>query len=531
MSTERLRSGRHGKPVRGTAVRYETGKSDSFIVPENHMNKAATAPEGTRVREGLSRTSAVPEPMSKVVAECEEGRELAKGNLVGQYRDRTQRRAALQSALDWIRQAVRRNRNEQMTNLWHHVYNEDRLLESYLALKPGASAGVDGVTWSEYGEHLEENLRDLSERLKRGAYKAKPVLRVYIPKADGRQRPIGIPALEDKIVQRATAEVLNAVYEEEFLGFSYGFRPGRSQHQALDALWVGLVSRKVNWVLDMDIRGIFDAIDHEWLVKMVEHRIGDKRVVRHVQKWLKAGVLEDGRRQEVEAGTPQGGSISPLLANIYLHYSFDQWAHRWRKQEAHGEVIIVRYADDIVMGFEHRKDAESFRKALEERLRKFNLELHPDKTRLLEFGRYASERRSRRGAPRPETFNFLGFVHICGTSRKGNFVVRRHTIAARMRAKLQEVKRHLKARMHMRPPEQGKWLGAVLRGYYQYYAVSGNMRFLDRFRWAVQKYWYRALNRRSHKARTSLERMSELAKTWLPVPNVIHPCPLNRLRV
>lgn len=512
-------------------MRNEAGKSDSFIVPENHPNKAATAPEGTPRGEGRSPTAAVPEPVSKAVAEGEEGRELAKGNSEGQNRDRTQRRAALQSALDRIRQTARRKGKERMTSLWHHVYNEDRLLESYLAIKPEASAGVDGVTWAGYGEHLEENLRGLSERLKCGTYRARPVRRAYIPKADGRQRPIGIPTLEDKIVQRATAEVLNAVYEEEFLGFSYGFRPGRNQHKALDALWVGLVSRKVNWVLDMDIRGFFDAIDHEWLVKMVEHRIGDKRVVRHVQKWLKAGVLAEGRRQEVEAGTPQGGSISPLLANIYLHYSFDQWAHRWRKSEAHGEVIIVRYADDIVMGFEHRKDAEDFRKALEERLRKFKLELHPEKTRLLEFGRYAAERRYRHREPRPETFNFLGFVHICGKSRKGSFVVRRHTIAARMRAKLQEVKKQLKTKMHMRPPEQGKWLGSVLRGYYQYYAVPGNMQSLERFRWAVQKYWLHALNRRSQKARISLERMRELAKSWLPVPNVIHPCPFESLRV
>jgi len=352
-----------------------------------------------------------------------------------------------------------------------------------------------------------------------------------VPKADGRQRPIGIPTLEDKIVQRATAEVLNAVYEQDFMGFSYGFRPGRSQHQALDALWVGLVSRKVNWVLDMDIRGFFDAIDHEWMVRMMEHRIGDKRVVRHVRKWLKAGVLADGTKQAVEAGTPQGGSISPLLANIYLHYSFDQWAHQWRKREAHGDVIIVRYADDSVMGFEHRKDAEAFRKALEERLRKFKLEMHPEKTRLLEFGRYAAERRFRRGEPRPETFKFLGFVHICGTSLEGRYVVRRRTIAERMRSKLQQVKEQLRRWMHKRPSEQGTWLGTVLRGYYQYYAVHGNMPALAAFRWAIQRYWHHTLCRRSQKERITLERMSRLAKRWLPTPHVIHPCPLERLRV
>jgi RNA-directed DNA polymerase len=354
-------------------------------------------------------------------AEVVEGRELAKGKAVEQNRVRTQRRGTLQRALDRIRQAAQRDRATPLTALWHHVYGIDRLREAYHGLNRDAAPGIDGQTWAAYGEDLEANLRDLSDRLQRGADHALPVARVYILKPDGRQRPIGKPTREDKIVQRATVEVLNAIYEGEFLGFSYGFRPGRCPHDALDAVTVGIEKRNVNWVLDADIRGFFDAIDHEWLVKFIEHRMGDQRVVRHMQKGLKAGVLEDGQWRAQEEGTPQGGKVSPLAANISLHYVLDVWAERWRRRYARGAVSIVRYGDDVIVGFEHRDDAERFWAELRERFRKFNLGLHPEKTRLLAFGRFAADRRQRGGQGKPETFDFLGFTHSCRKTRTGKF--------------------------------------------------------------------------------------------------------------
>jgi len=419
----------------------------------------------------------------------------------------------------------------RFTALLHHIYQPDTLRQAYWALKPDAAPGVDGQTWRHYGETLEANLRDLSGRLRRGAYRAKPVRRAYIPKTDGRQRPLGVPALEDKIVQRATVAVLNAIYEADFLGFSYGFRPKRSQHQALDALYAGLMTTKVNWVLDADIRGFFDAIDHGWLVKFVEHRIADRRVVRLIQKWLNAGVLEDGTRTWSETGTPQGGSASPLLANVYLHYVFDLWAQRWRRTQAHGDMIAVRYADDFILGFQHRTDAERFRDDLTERVRKFGLELHPDKTRLLEFGRYAAERRRERGKGRPETFDFLGFTHICGKNRIGGFTVLRQTMRRRLQAKLAEVKAELRRRMHRPVPEMGAWLRSVVQGHVAYYGVPTNFRALALFRYRVGWLWYRALSRRSHKGRIRLERLRRLVRTWLPYAHVCHPHPLARFGV
>jgi RNA-directed DNA polymerase len=416
--------------------------------------------------------------------------------------------------------------------LLHHVYDLERLRAAYLSLKREAAAGVDGETWRHYGEQLEGNLQDLSDRLKRGAYRAKPVRRVYIAKADGRQRPLGVTALEDKIVQRATVEVLNAIYETDFLGFSYGFRPGRSPHNALDALYAGLLTRKVNWVLDLDLRGFFDSIDHEWLVKFVEHRIADRRVVRLIQKWLNAGVLEDGKRMRMEEGTPQGGSASPLLANIYLHYVFDLWVRVWRQKQARGDMIVVRYADDIVRGFQDRSDAERFWKELTERLRKFRLELHPDKTRLLEFGPYAAENRRRRGQGKPATFDFLGFTHICGKKRSnGMFTVLRQTIRARLQAKLSEVKAELKLRMHAPIPEVGKWLSAVVGGHIRYYGVPMNYPALSLFRFQVGRLWHRALSRRSQNGRVLWDRMYRLIDRWLPPPRICHPYPLRRLGV
>jgi len=410
------------------------------------------------------------------------------------------------------------------------VYNVERLKKAYEGLNRKGAAGVDQVTWKEYGERLEENLEDLSGRLQRGAYRARPVRRVYIPKSDGRQRPLGVPALEDKIVQSATAEVLNAVYEQDFVGFSYGFRPGRSQHNALDAVSVGILGRKVSWVLDADIRGYFDAIDHEWLIRFVEHRIGDQRVIRHVKKWLKAGVLEDGKVTRGDHGTPQGGSISPLLANIYLHYVFDLWIQAWRKH-AKGDVIVVRYADDFVVGFQHRYEAEGFMDELRERLAKFGLELHPDKTRLIEFGRFAASNRKQRGEGKPETFNFLGFTHICGKIRRGRFQVVRLTMKKRFRAKLKELKGELRYRLNRPLPEVGKWLKTVLNGYFQYHAVPGNSRIIWAFRYHVGRLWFRALKRRSQRSKLTWERMERIIDRHLPRPRILHPYPGQRLRV
>src|SRR5450755_1052147 len=397
------------------------GKSDRAVVAEKSPNKAG-----------------------QPVAEGTEGRGLAKGNLPQQNASRTPSREDALSALERVRQSARNDSKLRFTALLHHIYNLEALCTAYLCLKKEAAPGVDGETWRHYGETLEDNLQDLSHRLKRGAYRAKPVRRVYIPKADGRQRPLGVTALEDKIVQRAAVEVLNAIYETDFLGFSYGFRPGRSQHQALDALYTGLLTRKVNWVLDLDIRNFFGELSHEWLVKFMERRVADRRVVRLIQKWLNAGVLEDGKRIRVEEGTPQGGSASPLLANVYLHYVFDLWVQAWRRKRAHGDVIVVRFADDIVVGFNSQADAEQFRAELTERMRKFHLELHPEKTRLLEFGPYAIDQREWRGEGKPETFNFLGFTHICVKKRSnGRFTVLRQTIRKRLQTKLNEVKAEL----------------------------------------------------------------------------------------
>jgi group II intron reverse transcriptase/maturase len=433
--------------------------------------------------------------------------------------------------LERIRQAAGRDKALRLTALWHHVYNVDHLREAYLALKPGAAAGVDGQTWQAYGQALEANLRDLSDRLKRGVYRARPVKRAWIPKADGRRRPIGIPTLEDKIAQGSVASVLGAVYEGDFLGFSYGFRPGRSAHDALDALTVGMTQCKIGWVLDADIRGFFDSIDHEWLVKFVEHRIADRRVIRHVKKWLRAGVLEDGKRIRTEEGTPQGGSISPLLANVYLHYVFDLWVHQWRQRHAQGDVVVVRYADDFVVGFQHRSDAERFLGELRERFGKFNLELHPEKTRRIEFGRFAAERRRRRGQRKPETFDFLGFTHVCGKTRKGTFAVLRFPMKRRMRAKLKEIKQALWRRMHRPVAETGRWLESVVRGWLQYYAVPRTYRWLRSFRQHVMWLWWWTLRRRGDKRKLSWARLYRLAARWLPVPRILHPYPAQRLAV
>ena len=464
-------------------------------------------------------------------AEGLEGSGLAEGNLRQQNAPRTQRRAGAPSALARVREVAGKDKQVRFTALLHHVYDVERLRAAYFALKREAAPGVDGETWRHYGEALERNLADLSARLQRGAYRAKPVRRAYIPKADGRQRPLGVPTLEDKLVQRATVEVLNAIYEADFLGFSYGFRPGRSPHHALDALYAGLLTRKVNWVLDADIQGFFDAIAHGWLVQFLEHRIADRRVVRLIQKWLAAGVLEDGTRTWSELGTPQGGSVSPLLANVYLHYVFDLWVQWWRRTQARGDMIVVRYADDFILGFQHRAEAERFLAALRERFTRFGLELHPEKTRLLEFGPYAVENRRRAGQGKPETFAFLGFTHICGKKRNGRFTVVRQTLRTRLQAKLSEVKAELRRRLHAPIPVVGTWLRSVVSGHLRYYGVPMNGPALSTFCFQVGRLWYRALRRRSQTARLNWERMRRLLRRWLPPPRITHPYPLRRLGV
>ena len=486
------------------------GKSDRFIEPAKSPNNA----EGP-------------------AAEAMEGRERAKGNSPECNALRTQSRGGAPSALERVRQAASQDKKQRFTALLHHSYDGERLRAAYLAVKKDAAAGVDGETWEHYGETLEQNLQDLSQRRKRGAYRARPVRRVYIPKVGkpGELRPLGVPALEDKIVQRATVEVLNAIYEQDFLGFSYGFRPGRSPHQALDALAVGIGTRRVNWVLDADIRKFYDTLDHGWRVRFVEHRVADRRVVGLIQKWLNAGVLEEGKRVQSEVGTVQGGSISPLLSNIYLHYVLDLWVQRWRQKQANGELIFVRFADDFVAGFQHRQEAERCLAELRERFAKFGLELHADKTRIVEFGRYAEQNRRNRGDGKPETFNFLGFTHSCGKTRKGHFTVLRQTMRQRWQAKLRTLKEELQRRMHTPVREQGAYLRSVLQGHFRYYGVPRNGPALCAFRSAVGYLWRTLLRRRSQGNHLPWRRMQRFITRWFPSVRVCHPYPLVRLGV
>jgi RNA-directed DNA polymerase len=479
----------------------ERGQSDSPVVPSRSPNNAARA-----------------------VAEAAEGSGLAKGNTTSKTRPGCNAGVSVKSALDRVRRVASQDKEARFVSLLHHV-DVDRLRAAYWALEPKAAPGVDGVMWEDYGQDLEGNLQDLHARVHRGSYRASPSRRVYIPKPDGRLRPLGIASLEDKILQRAVVEVLNAIYETDFLGFSYGFRPGRRQHDALDALAVGIEKRKVNWILDADIRGFYDSIDHEWLLKFLEHRIADQRVLRLIRKWLKAGVIEQGKWSETTEGAPQGASASPLLANVYLYYVFDLWAHQWRKRNARGDVSLVRFADDYVVGFQHRDDAERFLAELRDRFAKFGLELNAEKTRLIEFGRFAARQRQQRGLGKPETFDFLGFTHVCGKTRSGTFALRRITIAKRKRAKLRRVKEELTYRRFRPIPEQGQWLASVVRGHCAYYAVPGNYDAVDAFRAEVTKLWYRALRRRSQRTTITWERMSRIQARWLPPTKIMHPWP------
>jgi RNA-directed DNA polymerase len=485
---------------------HERGKSDDRVVPANPLNKD-TAAAGA--------------------AEAGEERRSAKGNTASKTPPGHCAGPGASSALDRVREAARRDKGARFTALLHHV-DVVSLRKAYWAIRPQAAPGVDKVTWAEYGQDLEANLRDLHARVQQGRYRAKPSRRVYIPKPDGRQRPLGIASLEDKIVQRAVVEVLNAIYEVDFRGFSYGFRPGRKPHDALDALSVGIRSRRVNWVLDADIRDFFGQIDRIWLRRFLQHRIADERVLRLIDKWLAAGVVEDGEWTACDEGTPQGASVSPLLANVYLHYVFDLWADWWRRQPGRGDVVIVRFADDFIVGFEQEEDAQQFLAELRERFARFGLELHPDKTRLIEFGRHTDWKRRRRGLGKPETFDFLGMTHICARAKGGRFWIKRITIAKRMRAKLKQVNIELKRRRHQPLPEQGAWLRSVVQGHLAYYAVPGNIVAVAAFRTQVTRHWHKALQRRSQRTRLNWKRMNRLANRWLPPARVKHPFPEAR---
>ena len=495
------KSGRGGKPIRSKPPMYDDESSDGCIVSTNVPNKA-----------------------SRCASEGQERRHPAKGNVDKTATCRTQSRTTASEGLERIRERARTHKDERFTALLHHV-NVRLLEESFYELKRSANPGVDGVTWSDYQQRLEDNLKGLHERIHRGAYTAKPSKRGYIPKPNGEQRALGIASLEDKVVQRAVVKVLNAIYEEDFLGFSYGFRPHRSPHRALGALSVGIQRKNVHYILDADIRGYFDNMSHEWTVKFIEHRVGDKRVLRLIQQWLAAGVLEETTWKPLTKGTPQGATISPLLANVYLHYVFDLWTHHWRQKQAEGAVIAVRFADDWVVGFERLEDANRYKIALEERLKAFGLDLHPEKTRVIEFGKDARENRKRRGRGKPETFDFLGFTHICAWSQNGRFWIRRKTIKKRFRATLKQVKVGLRKRMHWPLNAQGKWLRAVSTGYFNYHAIPGNTDTLRQWRTQVGRHWLHTLQRRSQKDRTRWDWFSSVANTWLPPARAKLPWP------
>jgi group II intron reverse transcriptase/maturase len=481
---------------------YALEKSDGAVIPVNQPNKGG-----------------------QPSAEAGEGRAQTKENIVPSHMHLTQSGQRMSQGLDGVRKVARERKQERFTALLHHL-SVELLRGSFYALQRKASPGVDGVTWQEYETGLADRLVDLHNRVHRGTYRAQASRRVFIPKADGRQRPLGIAALEDKIVQQAVVTILNQIYEVDFKGFSYGFRPGRSPHQALDALTVGIQRKRVNWVLDADIRGFFDNLSHAWTMKFIEHRVADRRILRLIRKWLKAGVSEDGQWSETKLGTPQGAVASPLIANVYLHYLFDLWADVWRKKAAKGDVIIVRYADDLVVGFQHRADAQRFQHDFRERLAKFGLELHPDKTRLIEFGRFAARDRKARGKGKPETFTFLGFTHYCGQRHKsGTFTVCRITAKKRMVAKLKAIKAELQRRMHDRMANVGAWLRKVVLGYYQYHAVPGNTTQLRIFKLRVCRLWQSVLVRRSQRAKMRWERLTPVLNRWIPPPRVLHPYP------
>lgn len=485
----------------------EDRKSDNAIVPMKKSNNAA-----------------------QTAKEIVEGRVLTKGNASQQNMYRTQcRNYAVPNALERIRQVAKKDKSAKFTALLHHI-TIDRLAAAFFDIKKNAAAGVDGLTWKTYGGNLEENLKSLHQRAHNGSYRAKPSRRVYIPKADGKLRPLGVAALEDKILQRALVEILNAIYETDFLGFSYGYRQNRNPHQALDALAVGIRWKKISWILDADVSSFFDNINHKWMMKFISHRIADPRVQRLIKKWLNAGIIEEKKWRPSEAGTAQGSSLSPLLSNIYLHYALDMWVQMWRKKYAQGEVIIVRWADDFVVGFQYQDDANKFQLALDERLKKFSLKLNQAKTQLIRFGRFAKrDVKKFEGLSKPKTFDFLGMTHICGQSKDGKYRVYRKTIRKRLTAKLKALKVELKKRMHFAIKTQGKWLSSVVRGYFAYHALPGNADALGIFRTQIGRMWYKALRRRSQKTKLNWSKMDKIIKYWLPKVEILHPWPEQRL--
>jgi len=507
----------------------DLGEASSLMVGGKQLQEGVR-PQSARQCSEKSDADVVPKRSAKTwvtPVESMEGRSAAKGKSTARNAPPTQGGKGAPTSLQWIGQRAKGKPQERFTNLLSHI-RVPLLKQAYFSLKQKAAAGVDTVTWDEYGVRLGDRLLELQDRIHRGSYHPQPVRRVHIPKGDGRTRPLGIPALEDKLVQQAVRMVLEPIYEAMFIGFSYGYRPGRSQHGALDALAIA-IDRKVNWVLDADIRSFFDTIDHTWMQRFLEHRIGDKRMVRLLMKWMRAGVMEQGKLHEVTEGTPQGGVISPLLSNIYLHYVIDLWVCQWRKKQAHGEVYIVRYADDVVMGFQNEQDALKMRGALAARLGKFGLELHAEKTRVLEFGRFARQNRQRRGLPKPETFDFLGFTHIASENRLGRFLLQRQTSRKKRRAKLAELKEECRRRRHRAVLLQHRWLSAVLNGYYRYYAVPTNSKALSAFYNAVRNIWHRSLQRRSQKGRwTVANRQTFEQRFLLPQPRILHPWPTER---
>ena len=502
-------SGGAGKGNRNPAIHADE-KSDAPIVPEKPPNKGQA-----------------PLILGEGSAEAVEGRGAAEGNVFETPAGRTQCRETASEGIEGIRETAKRDKRVKFTALLHHI-TPSLLVTSFYDLNKTAAVGVDGVTWRDYENILYERAHELHREIHTGAYRAQASRRTYILKADGKLRPLGIAAVEDKIVQQAVVKVLGAIYEEDFLGFSYGFRQGRGQHDALDALWMGILTKQIGWILDADISAFFDTIDHEWMMKFLQHRVADKRILRLIKKWLKAGVIEGGKRIAGERGTPQGAVISPLLANIYLHYVFDTWAHHWREHHASGDVIMVRYANDSVIGFQHEEEAERFLEAMRERFAKFGLALHPQKTRLIEFGRYAEQRRKEKGLGRPETFDFLGFTHCCSKTRQGGFKILRLTVKKRLRATLAAIRDKLEKKRHEPIKQVGAWLKRVVRGYFNYHAVPDNLKRLKGFRHAVSRAWFKQLRRRSQQDKMTWERFDRLARQFIPFPLRVHPYPPER---
>ena len=497
---------------------HDAKKSDPGIVPRGPC-------ESTEPGKVANKGAQAP-------AEPLEGRAGIERNPGGRSTDHTQWWGPVSQGAERIRQFIEREPKEKLTALLHHI-TTDTLRKAYHGLKPGSAAGVDGMTWTEYGQGLEERLLDLHRRVQAGAYRATPSRRVNIPKPDGGTRPLGVAALEDKVVQKAVVDnILTPIYEAVFLGFSYGFRPGRGAHNALDAIAVGIERRKINWILDADVTKFFDRIDRAKLLELLGKRIGDKRLLRLIGKWLRAGVMEDGQWFDTGRGTPQGSVISPVLANVVLHYVLDEWVHRtWRPEEARGEMIIVRYADDFVLGFQHRSDAERFLREATARFAAYGLTMHPDKTRLIEFGRYAAANRRERGQGRPETFDFLGFTHYCRSTKKGRFGIGRKPIAKRMNRKLKAIQQALHRRQHEDIVRTAQWLGQVLNGWLNYYAVPTSGPHLSRFRHYLLGHWMRSLRRRSQRDRFPWERLRALSERYWPRNRLRHPWPDQRLVV